>query len=165
MSEAELVPTEDKQTAKPLSTIERIQILANMANGVQDAGIKKAFEGVNDGDRLYAIFADAVSREIENMMNPAQAAPKEMVDALAVAQTVRTQLSHMYAALLELNNTRLMGVLTMLNTSLGGHPVGQPPQAEQIQQHIQQPVPQQMSRQPTDENRPLTRNSNTGINW
>jgi hypothetical protein len=163
MSDTEPTSIEEKHTARPLSTIERIQILANMANGVQDAGIKKAFESVSDGDRLYAIFADAVSREIENMMNPAQAAPKEMVDALAVAQNVRTQLSHMYAALLELNNTRLMGVLTMLNTSLGGHPVGQPPQAEQMLQ--QQPVPQPMGRQPTDENRPMTRNSNTGINW
>jgi hypothetical protein len=163
MSEEE-VKVEEKQEPKAISTIERIQMLANMANGVQDSGIKQAFDQVKDGDKLYAIFADAVSREIENMMNPAQAAPKEMIDALAVTQSVRSQLAHMYSALMELNNTRLMGVLTMLNTSLGGHPIGQPPQAEQLQP--QQPVKQAV-RRVTDENHraPMPRTSNTGIDW
>lgn len=150
-----------------LTTLERIQVLGNLANAVQNDKILQAFNDIPGGDRLYAIFTEAVSREIESMMNPASAAPKEMVDAASVAQNLRAQIVHMYQAITELNNTRLVGVLTVLNTSLGGNTIGAAPQAENMLPVQQQGQPQQ-TRPSNSTGTPAptqTRNSGTGMNW
>ena len=168
MSETPIVA---EQATEKLSTLDRIQVLANLANAVQDESVKGTLLALKDGDRLYQIFANAVSREIETMMNPVAAVAKDMVDAQEVAQRLREQMIHMYNAMNELNNTRLMGVLTMLNTSLGGNPVNRPPASEPIRPAAKAPAPVIAPQAPRQEpNEPqvgsgLGRSNNTGMSW
>lgn len=155
------------------STLDKIYALSNLANAVQDESLKSIMLAFKGGERLYQIFANAVAREIETMMNPTISATKDVVDAQEVAQKLREQMIHMYNAMNELNNTRLMGVLTMLNTSLGGNPVNHPPAAEPMRPKVkaapqqQQPqVPQQEAVQPEQSgNTRLGRSNGTGISW
>lgn len=149
------------EAPKELTTLERIHLLANLANCVEDAALKDAFLNLAAGDQLYHIFVDAVSKEIESMMNPAKAAPKELVDTMTIVNNLRNQMLHMHNTMVELNRAPLIGVLSVLNTSIGGKPIQQP--NNDYQQSQQQQPPQQQADSPAPRN--VTRSSNTGITW
>lgn len=169
--------TEQKQADEPiaapkeLSTLEKIQLLGNLANSVQDEAIKAAFTALPSGEQLYSIFVSAVSKEIETMMSPSKEAPKELMDTLSVASSLREQITHMYQAMAELSRTQLIGVLNVLNTSLGGRPIPANPAqggGQQRPEQGQQPVaPRQQPVNNNDDNAPrnVIRSSETGISW
>lgn len=138
---------------KELNTLERIQLLANLANGVQNDVVKKTVTALPSGERLYEIFINAVSQEIEGLMNPSRTAPKEIMDAVTAAQNLRTMISHMYNAVSEMNRSQLIAVLSIMNQNLGGKSMPPMPSERQQEQEIEQQsgVPR--------------RTTNTGMSW
>lgn len=164
MSE-ETKPAEPTVESKP-TTIERIRLLANLAYGVENEQVKNAMLALNDGDKLYALFAEAVAKEMESVVNPSQAAPKELVDTITLIQSLKSHISYLYQAVGELNNARLIGVLAMLNTNLGGNHVGSPPNQQGMEAIPQAarptPPPQNTQGSPAPA---VTRSNNTGMSW
>ena len=165
--------TDNIAIPKEMSTLERIQLLGNLANSVQNEAIKSAFVSIPAGDQLYDIFVTAVSKEIESMMSPSKAAPKELVDTLTVANHLKNQISYMYQAMAELSRTQLIGVLNVLNTSLGGRPLPANPQndapmSQEVANNQQQAPRQQQQPRPQNDDqssKPVVRQSNNGITW
>lgn len=155
---AEETQKEVKAVEPAMTTLERIQSLANFANGVQDEGVKKAILALPCGERLYDIFVSAVSKEIEDMMNPSKAAPKEMMDAVSAAKGLKDMLGHLYGVVAELNRAQLLAVLNMLNQNLGGRAIPQAPQQQDAQQ--QQIQQEQQSSDPR-----AGRSNGTGLSW
>lgn len=141
---------------KKLNTLERIQLLANLANGVQNETVKKTVTALPSGDRLYEIFINAVSQEIESLMNPSRTAPKEIMDAVTAAQNLRTIISHMYNAVAEMNRSQLIAVLSIMNQNLGGKSMPPLPN-DRSQPQEQGPVEPPASG--------FRRSTNTGMSW
>lgn len=177
IKELAAVVEQKEVVSKEMETLEKIQLLANFANSVQDPALKAAFLALNNGETLYHIFVGAVSKQIETMMNPQKAAPKELVDTLTVANNLRTQIVHMYNAMAELSRAPIIGVLSVLNTSIGGKAIQQPQtsyqgdqslpedqQAGSIQQQPRQ-AQQQQNNNGDEPVRTVRRGNNTGITW
>jgi hypothetical protein len=168
MSEEE-AKTEEKTEVAPITTLQKIQLLANLANGVQDGSVKELILALPSGELLYHLFVAAVSREIENMMDK-QAPSKEIMDALSVAQNLKQTLSHLYGMVAEINRSQVLGVLSLLNQNLGGNPLPpapQPNQQQQVQQqqYVQQQQAQQAQQQQSDVPRTVRRSNDTGLSW
>jgi len=161
------------QQTKEMETLEKIQLLANFANSVQDPALKAAFMALNNGDKLYHVFVDAVSKQIESMMNPSKAAPKELIDTLTIADNLKTQIVHMYNAMTELSRAPIIGVLSVLNTSIGGKAIPQSQSGYTENQGMTESAStQQQQRQNNQQytasdtaSKAVTRGNNTGITW
>ena len=150
--------TQEKAVASPetpqkppeLSTLERIKVLGELANAIQNDELKRVIASLPSGDRLLQIFTEAIAKEIDGLINPGnKAAPKEMVDVVSIAMGLKDLVSHTYAMMAEINRAPVLGTLNLLNQNLGGNGI-QPFQGEQPELQGQQPQPrQQQSQQPS----------------
>jgi len=109
-----------KPEEKKMSSLEKIQILANLANGVQNEDVKKAILALPSGERLYQIFVAATSHEIDMIMNPAASTPPVLQETAVLATNLRNMIAHMYQAMSDMNKSQLMMVLGVMNQKLGG---------------------------------------------
>jgi hypothetical protein len=117
----EVVPEVVVVVAPENLILARIKTLADLANAVQNEELKRVILGLQSGERLYTLFAESVSREIEGMMNSrGKEAPKEMLDSLGIAAELKNIVLHTHAMMVEINRAPVMGVLGMLNQNLGG---------------------------------------------
>lgn len=123
-------------TPRPMSTLERITLLSDLANAVQDVDIAAAMSKRPNGTKLHALFVEAISAEIERMMNPAQPIPKAMASASEMAGQIFTSLNRIGALLGAIEGGLTIGTLRALVQSLDGHP---PPQLRQQQTDYNQP--------------------------
>lgn len=147
------------EVSKEQKTLERIQLLSSLAGGVQNESVKSTILALPCGQKLYDIFLSAVSQEIENLMNPQKAAPKEMMDAIGAAQNLKSLLVHMYNALSEMNRSQLIAVLSIMNQNLGGRSMPALPQDQSM-------APMEPQAQPEQSGSPTRgRTNNTGITW
>jgi len=149
----------EPEPSKEQKTLERIQLLSSLAGGVQNVDVKSTILALPCGQKLYDIFLSAVSQEIENLMNPQKAAPKEMMDAIGAAQNLKSLLVHMYNALSEMNRSQLIAVLSIMNQNLGGRAMPALPQDQQMA-----PLEQGQSQDPSSGST-RGRSNNTGITW
>ena len=145
--------------SKEQQTLARIQLLSSLAGGVQNESVKTSILSLPYGQKLYDIFLGAVSQEIENLMNPQKAAPKDLMDAIGAAQSLKSIITHMYTAVAEMNRSQLIAVLSIMNQNLGGRQMPPMPQDQQMVADERQ-QPQEQSSSPG-----RGRTSNTGITW
>lgn len=147
MTEEVKQETSEQQPAaepKPLNTIERINLLADLANAAQDDEIVKLLKSRKNGERLYDLFVKAVSEEIEGIMNPGQVeAPRILNDAQNIAGQIYQMTQRVGGIIAAIEQGPGLAVLQMLIHRLGG----QAPQAVAppmpVQQYSQQNQPQQ----------------------
>lgn len=144
---------EVKVEQKPqMNTIERITLLADLANAAQDTEIVNLLKSRKNGERLYTLFVQAVSEEIESIMNPGQAqTPKVMQDAQQVANQIYQIIQRIGGTMSAIEQGPGLAVLQMMVQNLGG--LTPTRQAYQQQQQIQQPQQQTEEYQPSGSRR------------
>ena len=135
------VPTQEEKPA-PLTTLARISLLSDLANSVNDQGIISAIKDRPNGSKLYDLFVQSVSNEIERLMNPAQAAPKIMTTAADAAERVLAGVNHVGAIFAAIENSPTLAVLETFLRTLGGNL-----QQQQVQQRVQPSSFQQQQQQ------------------
>jgi predicted molibdopterin-dependent oxidoreductase YjgC len=151
-----------------MGTLERIQFLSNLSNGLQNKELKAVFDTIPSGDLLYDIFAQAVLKEIENMMNPLKETPKDLTDTAKIAEALKQQMNTLLQTMSALNNANLLKVLGVLNHSIGGK-TSQYQEAEQYEQRAPVQQQEQIEQPKYDDGggvaRSLTRGNRTGLTW
>jgi hypothetical protein len=149
-----------------METLARIQVLASLANAVQNNELKTLMLSLPAGERLYAIFASAVSREIESVISPnSKLAPKELVETVQASANLRNLVQNLYAMVSEISRAPVLMVLGNLNQQLGGRQV-QPMEVQQQpmsgQDGQQQPPQQRPNNPPVPTQRRVV---DSGISW
>lgn len=132
-----------------MSTLEKIGLLGSFANACKDNDIVDILINRPNGERLYEVFVNAVSHEIETIMNGTQAAaPKAMQDANVSAAYLANSLARFVQVFNAIEQGPGLNLFRMFVEQLGARlpPIPSPQQQQQPApppQYATVPAPQQ----------------------
>lgn len=141
-----------------LSALERITLLSDLANAVKDEGVIQAIKSRPSGEKLYALFVETVSNEIERLINPNHAGQKVMIDASTNALDAVNRVGQVLAAI---ESSPILAILREFLETIGQLPQQSRPQPARQPQPQQQP--QQQSQQPQVAS--IRNSGNPGLTW
>lgn len=136
-------PTIQAEPAKPeMSLIEKVKLMSDLANACQNDKVVAEIKSLPSGERIFAIFLEAVDRELQGIMNGRKEdVPKELVNTVNMTRQVQATLNQFQSLVTGFMGTPLVQVLNMMNQNLGGKGFQVPPQAGQAS--YSPPPPQQ----------------------
>jgi len=134
-----------------MSLIEKVKLMSDLANACQNTQVVEEIMKLQNGDRIFKIFVEAVDRELQDIMNgKKEDVPKEVINTVNMARQLQGTLTAFQTMVSGFMGTPLVQVLNMMNQNLGGKgfqvPQSQPQQQQQLEiQPYRQPQQQQQS--------------------
>jgi hypothetical protein len=113
---------EDVAEPKEMTQLERIKLLGDLANGVQNENIMNVIKSLPSGDIMYDVFVAAISKHLDDIMTPVKAASKTLIDAVSMTNDLNKGIANMYVAVESMSRSPLMTVLGLLHQNMGGQP-------------------------------------------
>jgi hypothetical protein len=144
------------ESTAAMNALERITLLSDLANAVKDEGVIQALKSRPSGEKLYDLFVQTVSSEIERLINPNQTGTKALVDSSANALDTVNRVGQVLAAI---ESSPILAILREFLQTIGELPQQQAPQRQQVRQQPQQQQAEQTQAAPIRSGR------GTGLTW
>lgn len=120
----------------PTSALDRITLLADLSNAAKDTEIVNVLLKRPNGQKLYALFVEAISQEIERALGGAKAADQNVVNAASAAAHLADMIGRLTNNIANIERSQVVGILNSFLHKLGGS------QLQFQEQHQQQPYSQ-----------------------
>jgi len=129
------VPQPEPEPQKQMTTIEKVKLMSDLANVVQNPDVVNILGKLPNGQKIYEIFVAAIDKELSNIMNGRdEEAPKQANNLMAAAIALNNSGSQLQYLVSSFMQTPLVQVLNLLNQNLGGQKFQfQEPDPEQMQ--------------------------------
>ena len=140
--------------------IDRISVLGDLSNAARDKDIVQVILSKPNGQRLYTLFVEAISQEIEMIMGGNKAVDQSLINASHVAAQVNDTLNRLMHNIGNIERSQVLGILNMFLQKIGNVQAEQqhyqPPQQQYYpqQQQYYPPPPQQPNNVPPQQPRP-----------